>query len=352
MGTTKTRETSSIMNTCSTTRYDDDDASMRTTTREEEETQSLLPQSSSAKTSSSTKKRNSYVALAGVVVASAGILGLASKSSAAPRGGTIPVLGKDRPTIRLSVGCTPEDVLSLLPFEPKSWRGKVGAKFVTANVSPNFSYENAIDMPEETCGVFAVPHELAHDARYGFFLYEKANPENFVSDIGVQPKGGYADIEVIEEESPAVTTLTQAVSKKEAKKREKEKEMKAKKGEFEDGTKMTPTQKEFFEKKATLASKESKSSSSKSSSSKHAKKADDVEKDKVTKKSSSSSSKKETAEEKMIRLQQEKIDLLEKEVEETREANAEKEAKQNEEAEREKEQLEHEEFLKQEKKEL
>ena len=235
--------------------------------------------------------------------------------------------------------------------------GKVGAKFVTANLSPNFSYENAIDMPEETCGVFAVPHELAHDARYGFFLYEKANPENFVSDIGVQPKGGYADIEVIEEESPAVTTLTRPVSKKEAKKREKEKEMKAKKGEFEDGTKMTPTQKEFFEKKATLASKESKSSSSKSSSSKHAKKADDVEKDKVTKKSSSSSSsssssKKETAEEKMIRLQQEKIDLLEKEVEETKEANAEKEAKQNEEAEREKEQLEHEEFLKQEKKEL
>ena len=235
----------------------------------------------------------------------------------------------------------------------KKTTGKVGAKFVTANVSPNFSYENAIDMPEETCGVFAVPHELAHDTRYGFFLYEKANPENFVSDIGVQPKGGYADIEVIEEESPAVTTLTRPVSKKEAKKREKEKEMKAKKGEFEDGTKMTPTQKEFFEKKATLASKESKSSSSKSSSSKHAKKADDVEKDKVTKKSSSSSSssssKKETAEEKMIRLQQEKIDLLEKEVEETKEANAEKEAKQIEEAEREKEQLELEE---QEKKEL
>merc|ERR1712072_353010 len=137
----------------------------------------------------------------------------------------------------------------LLPTKTKTMKttGKVGAKFVTANVSPNFSYENAIDMPEETCGVFAVPHELAHDARYGFFLYEKSNPENFVSDIGVQPKGGYADIEVIEEESPAVTTLTQPVSKKEAKKREKEKEMKAKKGEFEDGTKMTPTQKEFFE---------------------------------------------------------------------------------------------------------
>merc|ERR1711970_491539 len=270
-----------------------------TTTREEgEETQSLLPSSSSStSTTTTTKKRNSYYYVALGVVASAGILGMSSSSSAAPRGGStgIPVLGKDRPTIRLSVGCTPEDVLSLLPFEPKSWRGKVVAKFLTANVSPNFSYENTIDMPEETCGVFAVPHELAHDARYGFFLYEKANPENFVSDIGVQPKGGYADIEVIEEESPAVTTLTRPVSKKEAKKREKEREMKAKKGEFEDGTKMTPTQKEFFEKKATLASKESKSSSSKSSSSKHAKKADDVEKDKVTKKSSSSSSKKETS---------------------------------------------------------
>merc|ERR1711970_450918 len=334
-----------IMNTCS-----------RSTTmrREGEETQSLL--SSSSSTNTTTKKRNTnyyyyYVALG--VVASAGILGtVSSKSSSAafPRGG-IPTLGKDRPTIRLSVGCTPEDVLSLLPFEPKSWRGKVGAKFVTANVSPNFSYENATDMPEETCGVFAVPHELAHDARYGFFLYEKANPENFVSDIGVQPKGGYADIEVIEEESPAVTTLTRPVSKKEAKKREKEKEMKAKEGEFEDGTKMTPTQKEFFEKKATLAHKESKSSSSKKASKKSAAAADEdddkeeEEEETEAKKSSSSSSKKETAEEKMVRLQQEKIDILEKEVQEAREADAEKErlateeeAKHNEEAEREKEQ--------------
>ena len=100
--------------------------------REGEETQSLLSSSSSTNT---TKKRNTnyyyyyYVALG--VVASAGILGtVSSKSSSAafPRGG-IPTLGKDRPTIRLSVGCTPEDVLSLLPFEPKSWRGAVSFFF-------------------------------------------------------------------------------------------------------------------------------------------------------------------------------------------------------------------------------
>ena len=64
-------------------------------------------------------------------------------------------------------------------------------------------------MPEEMCGVFATPHELAHDARYGFFLYEKANPENFVSDIGVQPKGGYADIEIVEEEVQEKPTCLQ-----------------------------------------------------------------------------------------------------------------------------------------------
>ena len=124
--TTNERDSLSIMNTCRST--DHNTASMRTTPREEgEETQSLLPSSSSSSSSSTTtnKKRNSYYYVALGVVASAGILGMSSSSSAAPRGGStgIPVLGKDRPTIRLSVGCTPEDVLSLLPFEPKSWRG-------------------------------------------------------------------------------------------------------------------------------------------------------------------------------------------------------------------------------------
>jgi hypothetical protein len=332
------------------------------------ETQSLLSQNheeGETKRTTFTSTKKNALTLGGL--AAVGILGLASSKSSSFGGSAAPFnngsrLGQTQSTIRLSVGCSPQDVLSLLPFEPKSWRGKVGAKFITANMSPNFSYENAIDMPEEMCGVFAVPHELAHDARYGFFLYEKANPENFVSDIGVQPKGGYADIEIVEEE---VQTAAKPVSKKEEKKQEKAKEMKQKEGEFEDGTKMTPTQKEFFEKKATLAHKESKSSSSKNASKKSAAAADEdddkeeVEEETEAKKSSSSSSKKETAEEKMVRLQQEKIDILEKEVQEAREADAEKErlateeeAKHNEEAEREKEQLEREEFLKQEKDEL
>ena len=105
--------------------------------REGEETQSLL---SSSSTNATTKKRNTnyyyyYVALG--VVASAGILGtVSSKSSSAafPRGG-IPTLGKDRPTIRLSVGCTPEDVLSLLPFEPKSWRGALSLSLYSSSFS-------------------------------------------------------------------------------------------------------------------------------------------------------------------------------------------------------------------------
>ena len=122
-----------IMNTCSRS------TSMR---REGEETQSLL--SSSSSTNTTTKKRNTnyyyyYVALG--VVASAGILGTvsskSSSSAAFPRGG-IPTLGKDRPTIRLSVGCTPEDVLSLLPFEPKSWRGAVS--LVSLHSSSSFSF--------------------------------------------------------------------------------------------------------------------------------------------------------------------------------------------------------------------
>ena len=244
------------------------------TAKNEKETQSLLSQKNEEgetkkKTTTSAKKKNVFLTVGGL--AAVGILGLASsKSSSSSFGSAAPFtngsrLGQTQSTIRLSVGCSPQDVLSLLPFEPKSWRGaqfilllhvyivssfiflarsnflsrnlrvrnrpksclttkydasltfflhstviplhsksssqnninddnniktgKVGAKFITANMSPNFSYENAIDMPEEMCGVFAVPHELAHDARYGFFLYEKANPENFVSDIGVQPKG-------------------------------------------------------------------------------------------------------------------------------------------------------------------
>jgi len=328
------------------------------------ETQSLLSQNEEGETKKTTftSTKKNVLTLGGL--AAVGILGLASSKSSSFGGSAAPFnngsrLGQTQSTIRLSVGCSPQDVLSLLPFEPKSWRGKVGAKFITANMSPKFSYENAIDMPEEMCGVFAVPHELAHDARYGFFLYEKANPENFVSDIGVQPKGGYADIEIVEEE---VQTAAKPVSKKEEKKQEKAKEMKQKEGEFEDGTKMTPTQKEFFEKKSTLAHKESKSSSSKKASKKSAAAADeddDKEEEEETEAKKSSSSKKETAEEKMVRLQQEKIDILEKEVQEAREADAEKErlateeeAKHNEEAEREKEQLKREEFLKQEKDEL
>jgi len=92
------------------------------------ETQSLLNEEviidKRAKKSALFNTRN--VLLVGGLVATGGMVGLSSgKSSAASSQNTMAgyKLGQDRPTIRLSVGCTPQDVLSLLPFEPKSWRG-------------------------------------------------------------------------------------------------------------------------------------------------------------------------------------------------------------------------------------
>jgi len=66
------------------------------------------------------------VLLVGGLVAFGGMVGLSGKSAASSQNTMTTAgykLGQDRPTIRLSVGCTPQDVLSLLPFEPKSWRG-------------------------------------------------------------------------------------------------------------------------------------------------------------------------------------------------------------------------------------
>ena len=101
------------------------------------ETQSLLShqnheegETNKRTTFTSTKKKN---ALTLGALAAVGILGLASsKSSSSSFGSAAPFtngsrLGQTQSTIRLSVGCSPQDVLSLLPFEPKSWRG---ARFI------------------------------------------------------------------------------------------------------------------------------------------------------------------------------------------------------------------------------
>ena len=102
------------------------------TAKNEKETQSLLSQKNEEgetkkKTTTSAKKKNVFLTVGGL--AAVGILGLASsKSSSSSFGSAAPFtngsrLGQTQSTIRLSVGCSPQDVLSLLPFEPKSWRG-------------------------------------------------------------------------------------------------------------------------------------------------------------------------------------------------------------------------------------
>ena len=99
------------------------------TANNEKETQSLLSQNEEGETKKTTSaKKNVFLTVGGL--AAVGILGLASsKSSSSFFGGSAAPftngsrLGQTQSTIRLSVGCSPQDVLSLLPFEPKSWRG-------------------------------------------------------------------------------------------------------------------------------------------------------------------------------------------------------------------------------------
>ena len=97
------------------------------------ETQSLLSQNheeGETKRTTFTSTKKNALTLGGL--AAVGILGLASSKSSSFGGSAAPFnngsrLGQTQSTIRLSVGCSPQDVLSLLPFEPKSWRG---ARFI------------------------------------------------------------------------------------------------------------------------------------------------------------------------------------------------------------------------------
>ena len=99
------------------------------TANNEKETQSLLSQKNEegeTKKTTTSAKKNVFLTVGGL--AAVGILGLASSKSSSSFGSAAPFtngsrLGQTQSTIRLSVGCSPQDVLSLLPFEPKSWRG-------------------------------------------------------------------------------------------------------------------------------------------------------------------------------------------------------------------------------------
>ena len=98
---------------------------------DDRETQSLLKNEEVIIDAKKKKQKSAVfntrnVLLVGGLVATGGMVGLSgnAKSAASSQNTTLAhALGQDRPTIRLSVGCTPQDVLSLLPFEPKSWRG-------------------------------------------------------------------------------------------------------------------------------------------------------------------------------------------------------------------------------------
>jgi len=93
--------------------------------------------------------------------------------------------------LTLTIGCSPQDLLKMLPFEPQSWQGTVGVKFVTKTMSPTFEFHKGLDMVQTpNCGVYQLPYQLGHESYFGFYLYEKANPHNHMSDIGAQVKGG------------------------------------------------------------------------------------------------------------------------------------------------------------------
>jgi hypothetical protein len=98
---------------------------MNTFVKNDNETRSLLNEEviiekKKQKSASLFSTRN-VMLVGGLVATGFGTVGL--RGNALTKSAASYKLGQDRPTIRLSVGCTPQDVLSLLPFEPKSWRG-------------------------------------------------------------------------------------------------------------------------------------------------------------------------------------------------------------------------------------
>jgi len=125
---------------------------------------------------------------AGLLLAGAGTLSAARANQAYHLGaGTA-----SSNVVTLTLGCSPTDLLSLLPFEPKSWdSSRVGVKFVSSSMSKTFEFSKAKEMVATSqCGVYQLPYQLSQNSKFGFYLYEKGNPSNHMSDIGAQVKGG------------------------------------------------------------------------------------------------------------------------------------------------------------------
>ena len=60
---------------------------------------------------------------------------------------------------------------------------KVGAKLITES-SKTFRVRRRDRDERNRMRKFQSPHKLGNGAKFGFYLYEKANPKNYVSDIG------------------------------------------------------------------------------------------------------------------------------------------------------------------------
>ena len=87
----------------------------------------------------------------------------------------------------LSTGCSP---LSRLTFSTgETFSDRVGAKLITKSMDPDFKWNKGMEMTEVYCGTFAVDFKPADGEEFGFYLYDKLDPDNelsAVSDIGCE----------------------------------------------------------------------------------------------------------------------------------------------------------------------
>ena len=87
----------------------------------------------------------------------------------------------------LSTGCSP---LSKLTFSTgETFSDRVGAKIITKSMDPEFKWNKGMEMTEVYCGTFAVDFKPDDDEEFGFYLYDKNDPDNelaAVSDIGCE----------------------------------------------------------------------------------------------------------------------------------------------------------------------
>ena len=99
-------------------------------------------------------------------------------------------LGAEQQTtiITLGTGCSP---LGTASFDPTTWTGVVGAKLITKSMSNDFSFENALEMTETSCGQYAVEHAMVVGEQFGFYLYPVGNTTDGapVKDIGCSEEG-------------------------------------------------------------------------------------------------------------------------------------------------------------------